>query len=203
MINFVFYFYFKENMRYISIDIETTGLHRENDQIIEFGAILEDTNNPLSYEDSSKFHVYLKYDRYSGGAYALAMNQKIFDILAKNKDSDIIPSEELIPKFMGWLSLYLVYGSFTVAGKNFRDFDYEFLINHYRYQNVEWTWDKCIKTERRVLDPAVLFWNPLEDKKLPSQDECLVRAGIDGKVDHTALGDAWQVIQLLRTKYVT
>jgi hypothetical protein len=68
---------------------------------------------------------------------------------------------------------------------------------------VEWTWGKHIKTERRVLDPAVLFWNPLEDEKLPDQNECLKRAGIDGVVDHTALGDAWQVIQLLRTKYVT
>ena len=34
-------------MRYISIDLETTGLDSENNQIIEFGAVLEDTNNIL------------------------------------------------------------------------------------------------------------------------------------------------------------
>ena len=189
-------------MRYVSIDIETTGLDRDNDQIIEFGAIIEDTKKPQSYEDSPKFHAYLKYDRYCGGAYALALNQRIFDILAKGEDDDIMVSTELVPKFMEFLSLYGICGKFTVAGKNFRDFDHEFLINHHRYVNVDWVWDKFIRTERRVLDPAVLFWNPLEDKVLPNQDTCLQRAGIEGKVDHTALGDAWQVIQLLRNKYL-
>ena len=183
-------------MIYISIDIETTGLDRENDQVIEFSAIIEDTENPKSFEDSHKFHKYIKHDRYSGSAYALGLNKRIFEILAKNDDYDIIALDKLAPKFREWLTLYRIYTEFTVAGKNFRDFDYEFLKRLPK-------WDGWIKTERRTLDPAVLFWNPLIDKKLPNQDECLVRAGIDGKVDHTALGDAWQVIQLLRTKYVT
>lgn len=186
-------------MIYVSIDIETTGLDRDNDQIIEFGAIMEDTKNPKSFEDSFKFHKYIEHDRYSGGAYALALNQRIFKILAGNGNGndDIILPDKLGYEFNNWLNSYCsVYGKFSVAGKNFRDFDYEYL----KRLSV---WNDWIKIERRIIDPAVLFWNPLIDDKLPSQDECLVRAGIDGKVEHTALGDAWQVIQLLRTKYVT
>ena len=182
-------------MIYVSIDIETTGLDRENDQVIEFGAILEDTNNPKSFEEAITFHKYIKHDRYSGSPYALALNQRIFQILAEDDDYDIVTPDKLVIDFVEWLNLYRVFGKLNVAGKNFRDFDYEFLKRLPE-------WDTWIKTERRVLDPAVLFWNPSIDKRLPSQDECLVRAGIDGVVDHTALGDAWQVIQLLRTKYI-
>lgn len=183
-------------MRYLSIDIETTGLDRDKDQIIEFGAILEDTNNPLPFEEVPKFHKYVKHDRYEGGAYALALNQRIFEILAKGEDKNIVSEYALMVHFHQWLSHGQQMVKPIVAGKNFRDFDYEFLIKIKG-------WSDRISFKRRVLDPAVLFWNPLEDDDLPNQDTCLQRAGIEGVVDHTAIGDAWQVIQLLRTKYVT
>lgn len=44
-------------MKYISIDIETTGLNPAVDQILEIGAILEDTLNPSTYDNAQKFNV--------------------------------------------------------------------------------------------------------------------------------------------------
>ena len=39
-------------MKYISIDIETTGLDRDLCQVLSIGAVIEDTNNikPLEFE---------------------------------------------------------------------------------------------------------------------------------------------------------
>ena len=42
-------------MIYISIDTETTGIDKEKCQVIELGAIIEDTTKPLSFEESPKF----------------------------------------------------------------------------------------------------------------------------------------------------
>ena len=36
-------------MRYVSIDIETTGLDRQNDQVLEVGAVIEDTDKQLDF----------------------------------------------------------------------------------------------------------------------------------------------------------
>lgn len=180
-------------MKYLSVDIETTGLDREKDLILEFGAIIEDTNNPLPYEELPKFHRYIRYGRYEGSAYALALNKGILDILAENKHPDIT-SLDRFPIHVGdWLQKYnLRFTKNNVAGKNFRDFDFEFL----RHVPL---WE--MKYKRRFIDPAMLYWNPFIDDELPNQDLCLERAGINETVDHTALGDAWQVIQLIRKYY--
>ena len=43
-------------MKYISIDIETTGLDPENCQILSIGAVIEDTLNQLPFEELPTFH---------------------------------------------------------------------------------------------------------------------------------------------------
>jgi hypothetical protein len=64
-------------MKYVSIDIETTGIDKDWCDIIEFGAILEDTENHKSYEQAPQFHRYLKPPRpegYRGELYAINMH---------------------------------------------------------------------------------------------------------------------------------
>ena len=64
-------------MKYVSIDIETTGINKDFCDIIEFGAIIEDTENQKSYDQSPKFHRYLKPPRpegYRGELYAINMH---------------------------------------------------------------------------------------------------------------------------------
>jgi hypothetical protein len=87
------------------------------------------------------------------------------------------------------------YGKYkiTPAGKNAAMFDLPFLkekIND--FGNVIFL--------HRVLDPAVLYFDPKTDKVLPDSKLCMERAGIAGEVAHTALEDALAVVKLIRYK---
>lgn len=201
-------------MKYISLDIETTGLDRELDQVLEIGAIIEDTNNPLSFKESPKFHAIIKHDRYSGGAFAINMNQRIFKIhadriLIRDEDEKILYDDkhnicrvdEIARDFYNWLYAELkpnvTYGEkivATVAGKNFAGFDSPFLGKLPE-------WNKFFRFRHRVLDPASLYWNAILDTELPSLEKCLERAGLPTEVTHDAVEDSWQVIEVLRKKY--
>jgi len=46
-------------MIYFSIDLETTGIDWGQDTILEFGAILEDTDKQLPFDTIPKFNVLL------------------------------------------------------------------------------------------------------------------------------------------------
>jgi DNA polymerase III epsilon subunit-like protein len=64
-------------MKYISIDIETTGLDPENDQILSIAAIIEDSNNPLPFQDIPKIHIAIKSEKISGSMFAINMNREL------------------------------------------------------------------------------------------------------------------------------
>ena len=201
-------------MEYISIDIETTGLDRENDQVLEIGAIIEDTYNPLPFDKIPKFHAIIEHDRYEGGAYAINMNQRIFKILAEQPRTEhelnqyvtkhnIVQADGVVIDFYYWCTQHLQNKpkdtqtpvKCVVAGKNYIDFDKPFL-----HRLPEW--NKYFAFHRRALDPGTLFTDFIMDKNPPSLEQCLERAGIeDTVVTHDAIKDSWQVIQVLRTKY--
>ena len=82
----------------------------------------------------------------------------------------------------------------NVAGKNFGTFDHVFL------KKLPW-WQKLIIAKQRIIDPAVLCCDWKNDEELPSLSVCKSRVGVDGKVSHNALEDAWDVIQVLRDSY--
>jgi hypothetical protein len=82
----------------------------------------------------------------------------------------------------------------NVAGKNFGTFDKLFLAE------LPW-WQKLIRTRQRVLDPAILMVDWVNDTSLPNLETCKFRADIQGVVTHNALEDAWDVIEVLRKFY--
>lgn len=105
-------------MKYVSIDIETTGLDPVNDQVLSIGAIIEDTDNPLSFEDSPKFHGVIKRNRIEGGLYAINLNRELLETLNKyltttdqNEKNDIVnmtgmdfyEEDEIVEQFYYWL----------------------------------------------------------------------------------------------------
>ncbi len=105
-------------MKYVSIDIETTGLDPENDQVLSIGAIIEDTNNPLKFEDIPKFHGVIKRNSIKGGLYAINLNRDLLETLnqymtAKDQDekNDIVQmtgmqfyeEDEIVEEFYYWL----------------------------------------------------------------------------------------------------
>lgn len=192
-------------MIYVSIDIETTGLNPGEDLVLEIGAIIEDTSKKLSFDDIPKFSVLLEYDKYWGSAKAISMNHRIFEILGEiprdkkealnyRAEHRIIKAEDAAQHFMKWLSENGITGPITAAGKNFGTFDLNFLRKLPG-------WDNRVIIKQRILDPVCFFVNFNTDKDLPNMSECKRRAGLPENVTHVALEDAWDVIELLRTKY--
>jgi len=207
-------------MRYVSIDLETSGLDPEKNQILEFGAILEDTDKCLGFDEIPKFSCIIEHKEIVGQPIALNMNVRIINILsslwmAKKEDRaairkkfNIIGKDELVSNFLNWLAPYFATKEnscedlqlysydfvLNIAGKNYASFDGRFL------EKIP-VWKEMVKYSHKIIDPATLYvdWN--KDENLPSLDECLKRAGIEKTVTHTAVEDAWDVIQVLRKKY--
>lgn len=206
-------------MKYLSIDIETTGLDPSTCDVLEFGALLEDTENPAGRENLPTFHKYLWRDVYRGEPYALAMNAHIFQkMIALKKehgvghfhDNDklLIQPEYMWEHFKWWLYSHRKLWAGTkfdddknffineiptlvVAGKNVAGFDIPFV--------------KLLpgmpKFHHRVIDPGMMYFDPRNDNVPPDLKECKKRAKLPEHVSHEALDDAWDVIQLVREKY--
>lgn len=212
-------------MKYVSIDIETTGINHEWCDIIEFGAIIEDTENQKSYGQAPKFHRYLKPPRpegYRGETYAINMHAETgiwkeinrIEMLQaqgerhgglEGQDAEDIKKLIAPRKLLNQFSRFLIengyeninkergappevnLGNVTVAGKCFFAFDWNYLKPLFG--------DRIC---RRCIDPANWYWNPREDTKLPSTPLCLERAGLKPTGEHTSLGDAWDVVRLVR-----
>lgn len=193
--------------RYISIDLETTGLDPEKCQILEIGAVIDDWESPIM--ELPTFHCFVKREEYRGEPYALWLNSRIFGILANpgsitpvhyeledrvTQHDYIYDSDNVIDHFVEWLRSNNMTGKehITVAGKNFGSFDLQFLKRLPE-------WSRVTKFRHRYIDPGNLYWDPNKDgSRLPDLITCLKRAGIKEIVNHTAVGDARQVIKLIR-----
>ena len=84
-------------MKFISIDVETTGLDPETCQILSIGAVIEDTNNLVPFKELPTFHGVIKRENVSGSLFALNMNKDLIETVvqystAKNQDekNDIV-----------------------------------------------------------------------------------------------------------------
>lgn len=193
-------------MKYASIDIETTGTNPEIHQILEIGIVLEDTTKDIPVDQLPKFHCLVESStgQYTGEAFPINLNKRIFEYLAKPKESPItiykdfeVPakiSEFLLANSFGTVSEKSTQIKFHAAGKCFATFDKLFL------EKLP-SWKKFLQITRRVIDPAILFTNWAEDDGLPNLDICKERAGIVGEVTHVATEDAIDVIELLRKVY--
>ena len=185
---------------YVSIDLETTGLNENYCQVLEFGAVIDDWHTPI--EQLPRFHKYIRpHDVIDGQPYiygepyALALNHKIISKLASNDPAmaaDSCVEEKLGWYFAAWLQEHGINPlHVTASGKNFAGFDSQFLKQVHEF-------NQHVHFKHRVIDPAILWWDPATDTTLPNTKECLIRAGLDGRVAHTAVEDCISVIQLVR-----
>lgn len=192
-------------MKYVSIDIETLGLEPKLHDIIEFGAVYDDLNNPLPLDQLPQFHAYFKKSCYRGDAYALSMHAEIFRKIAKPAEGDpVMPLGALMYSLHNWLAkihypfdekkkTYFV----NVAGKNAAGFDIPFLKEQIPGPWPGENYDK-IYFKHRVIDVASHFFDIETDDGLPDMKTCLERVGIGGDAKHTAVEDALLVVQLVR-----
>lgn len=199
-------------MRYVSIDIETTGLDPDQHDIIEIGAVIDDLMVQAPVETLPTFHCYIVKEDYRVNPYCAFLHQTIFDRIARRENLEdkflFLREREVMDQFVrflvdngfGRIEDSVVSGyvaerpKFTAAGKNFGSFDLQFL-------NSALDFDKHVRVRHRALDPAVLYFDPLKDSELPNMQECLDRAGIEETVDHTGVADAISIIKLIRAKF--
>jgi oligoribonuclease len=198
-------------MRYVSIDIETLGTDPRFCDVIEFGAVIDDRTSPL--DALPRFHTYVlpperrvgrEHHRfYRGQPFAMAMHKdKLERIASRDKGYDYADPGRLGEEFAHWLvkqgfqSKWDIMDTVevVVAGKNFAGFDQRFLRHLPNF-------GCCVSIFRRIMDPCMMYFDPKADAKPPSLDDCLKRAGFDKTVDHTAVGDALDVVRVLRHKW--
>lgn len=197
-------------MKFVSIDIETTGLNPKEHQIIEFAAVIADTDGATPVDEFPSFRRLVFHgDGYKVQPYAATMHVELWKELAQKSivDENCCYSGSLEQELANWLRDHGFeevkdplkdplrddankLESIVAAGKNFGAFDLQFLLNNNH-------WGRLVKFSHRTLDPAMLFLRH-DDEKPPSLKQCMERAGIPGEVPHTALEDARIVVELIR-----
>jgi len=104
-------------MIFCSIDIETSGLDPEKNCILSMGAIIEDTEKKLPYDECPKFNSIILQREIVGSPRALTMNKDIINMIANYLDGDdetkqnyqthsdyvFLEKEEVVKKFYQWL----------------------------------------------------------------------------------------------------
>jgi len=220
-------------MKYVVIDIETGGVPGKDGPIeeislLEFGAIIEDTNNPLSKDDIPKYNRIIRHDKYSGGAFAINMNARIFEILAHRsafkrdglKEYDeyhgIIELNELAKDFFEFLFKHLG----EAKGKDEFEREWSLAAGKIHQAPLSITpagknfdsfdkqfikliphWERFIKFGQRTIDPTTSYVDWYNDIVPPGLGDCLQRAGIIKQVTHEAVEDCWDTLEVLRKEY--
>jgi len=75
-------------MKYISVDIETTGLDPEKNKVISVAAIIEDTETKLPFNECPKFNVAILQNELIGSARALTINKELISEIADYQDAN-------------------------------------------------------------------------------------------------------------------
>lgn len=145
-----------------------------------------------------RFHTYVTHPIYDNcEPYAMSMHPQILKRIATEEPGYVYTAiHDLARVFAEWLGAFPfahrgTRNQIILAGKNFAKFDLALL-------RAQTNWDNRIRYKHRILDPGMLYWNPLTDSEIPDQDTCLERAGMTGAVTHTALEDALQVAGLIQ-----
>ncbi|NVO30881.1 3'-5' exonuclease [Hymenobacter lapidiphilus] len=191
-------------MRYISLDLETTGGRPARHQILEMAAVVEDSKNLRPLAELPYFRRVVRHSEYVGTAGALALNAGLLrELASKEPNPELCDPADLLPQLREFL---LVQGfktdkkdcvAVTMAGKNIASFDLGFLRELPGYGTL-------VRAEPAMLDPAAFYLNWRKDSRLPTMQTCKARAGFaDDTVAHQALADALDVIELLRPFYET
>ena len=184
-------------LQYVAIDIETTGLNPETCQVLEIAAVAEVGDWTTPVEELPTFHCYVSHRRYTGQAFALAMNAHILDVLAspdKRAGHLVVRPEEVGLRFLDFINLHFPDDRrINAAGKNAASFDLPFLA-----KLPDWPANRF---RHRVLDVGNLWVSP-HDEKLPDLADCCDRAGFRNPGPaHDARADARAVVELVRRRF--
>lgn len=194
-------------MKFVAIDIETTGLNKELDHVLQIALVVEDTHNPHTpVEDLPTFEALIWYDRISGSPFALNMNREIVELLATARPGPVDFRDRRVDVYerlnealftaIAWLDMLYDNGKalvkptkFVAAGKNAAGFDLPFLgpdfQKHFHHRVID------VGSVALGANRSGAFWQedrPPGMRELHENDE----------PTHDALEDARDVVRLLR-----
>lgn len=200
-------------MKYVSIDIETTGLKAEVNQMVEFGAVVESlTSRDTPVNDLPSFRAIIidPEGEYRISPFVMKMHRSLFEEIGSCKrdklekdgwyqhddstaqhEIDVCYPNVLVHRFLQWLRRHDCFtgkGKVIPAGKNFYGFDYNFISPLF---------GDGVRFHHRGLDPVMYYLKPT-DRKPPDLQLCCERADLPMSDYHTAVGDARMVIELIR-----
>jgi hypothetical protein len=75
-------------MIYVSIDIETSGLEYKKHNVLSIGAIIEDTEKKLPFDECPKFNALVVQREIVGSPTALTMNSNIISLMSDYIETD-------------------------------------------------------------------------------------------------------------------
>jgi hypothetical protein len=104
-------------MVYCSIDIETSGLDHEKHKVLSIGAIIEDTETKLPYDECPKFNAIVLQNEIVGSPRAITMNKQIISMIGDYLEGDdevrhnfnthtdysFYKEDEVVKEFYWWL----------------------------------------------------------------------------------------------------
>lgn len=178
-------------MRYLSIDIEATGL-REHDAIIEFAAIAFDTEEKKVYDELT-YHTLVKCKSFielrpSLDEWVIKHNQKLIED-AHQKGLDLPVWKKNFEDFLNQKKVKDFFGNQKIIlfGKSLNAIDLPFLS-----RDLGWDWMRD-KFSHRTVDLSSICHSLMDLKMLPFGSErgsvIMKHLGF-GEVAHNALDDA-------------
>lgn len=184
-------------MKWLSLDVETSGLNCIVNQILEIAVVIDDTSYPQNIiKNLPHYHRVIKHDWITWDEDACRINRRYVHALL-NGDlkslGQVISPHELVDDLRHWLvEKGLNPKNLTCGGKNFATFDWGFL-------KQLWNYDDMLYIHKRVIDPAI-FFHDKKDNKLPDTKTCISRCDfLDlDEENHHPVEDAERVIVLVR-----
>jgi oligoribonuclease len=132
-------------MKYLSIDIETTGLDPETCQILSIGVIAEDSEKCLSFDEIPKFHCAIKHRQITGSPFAINMNKELIGNISDYTSSKSESEKLEIEKRTGMLFLeqeevakrlfYFLYDYGYIERENTEDWSHAAIVQQYETVN--------------------------------------------------------------------
>jgi DNA polymerase III epsilon subunit-like protein len=200
-------------MKYVSLDLETTGRVAGQHYVTEFGVVIDDLSKPRPVDSLPSLTGYITHGENNEMLWELGALLMFQDRLEEYNKAEKIPVEDVVERILQFIGPFMIpdYAKLvstpgfdlhdalkkqriTFAGKQFPGFDkkfIEYLPNGYRLIDV---------MHYRSMDPGSMFVLPT-DNEIPSTSECMKRAGIGGSVQHRALDDARNVVRLIRAHH--
>lgn len=128
---------------YVSIDLETGGLYKEEADILQIAMVKWDHEDIMK---CSHIDMVIKRPSYQVSAFAANMNRDLFEVLAKDEDPRIVSVDDSYELFHSFLRSDEKH---YALGKNAGTFDLPFLEQH------DYGWEGYFK--HRVLDVGCLY----------------------------------------------